>query len=89
LHLTLSGDKGIAGQAKLFCPGTKGQWNRETFFVPGQRDNGTSRPSLSQDIPRDVMSLGNTNLIFKILQSLSILEKKSLVFAHFVRIFWI
>ena len=26
------------------CPGTKGQRDRQNFFVPGQRDNGTSRP---------------------------------------------
>ena len=44
LHLSLSRDKGTAGQPKLFCPGTMGQWDRETFFFPGQRDNGMSRP---------------------------------------------
>jgi hypothetical protein len=37
------------------CPGTKGQRDKETFFVPGQRDNGTSFPRLSRDVP----SLGN------------------------------
>ena len=26
------------------CPGTKGQRDKDFFFVPGQRDNGTSRP---------------------------------------------
>ena len=36
--------------------GTPGQ---EFFFVPGQRDNGTSRPGLSRDVPRDVLSRGN------------------------------
>ena len=36
---------GTAGQAKLFCPGTKGQWDRSSFIVPGQRDNGTSYKS--------------------------------------------
>ena len=33
---------GTAGQAKFFCPGTKGQRYRSSFIVPGQRDNGTS-----------------------------------------------
>ena len=32
LLLPLSRDKGTAGQAKLFCSGTKGQRDRETFF---------------------------------------------------------
>ena len=40
------------GQVNFFCPGTKGQ---ENVFVLGQRDNGTSRPGLSRDVP----SLGN------------------------------
>jgi hypothetical protein len=49
-----------------FCPGTfapaldLGQRDTGTrifFFVPGQRDNGTSRPGLSRDVP----SLGNTS----------------------------
>ena len=48
LLLPLSRDKGTPGQ--------------EFFFVPGQRDNGTSRPGLSRDVPRDVPSLGNTNI---------------------------
>jgi hypothetical protein len=47
------------GQVNFFCPGTKGQ---ENFFVLGQRDNRTSRPGLSRDVPRDVPSLGNPNL---------------------------
>ena len=34
----------------------KGTPGQEFFFVPGQRDNGTSRPGLSRDVP----SLGNT-----------------------------
>ena len=54
---------GTAGQAKLFCPGTKGQRDRSSFIVPGQRDNGTSSKSChgtgrdfkqalpSQDVP--------------------------------------
>ena len=43
-----------------FVPGRDaGQGN---FFVPGQRDNGTSRPGLSRDVPRDVPSLGNPSL---------------------------
>ena len=37
LLLPLSRDKGTLGQ--------------ENFFVPGQRDNGTSRPGLSRDVP--------------------------------------
>ena len=36
---------GTAGQAKLFCPGTKGHRDRSSFIVPGQRDNGTSSKS--------------------------------------------
>ena len=45
LLLPLSRDKGTPGQ--------------EFFFVPGQRDSGTSRPGLSRDVPRDVPSRGN------------------------------
>ena len=37
LLLPLSRDKGTPGQ--------------DFFFVPGQRDNGTSRPGLSRDVP--------------------------------------
>ena len=41
----------------LFCPGTKGQRDRQNFFVLGQRDTGTEVPSLSRDklkiLPRD------------------------------------
>ena len=37
--LPLSRDKGTAGQAKLFCPGTKGQRDREFFL---SRDKGTT-----------------------------------------------
>ena len=40
------------------CPGTKGHRDKNFFFVTGQRDNGTSHPGLSRDVP----SLGNTNL---------------------------
>ena len=47
LLLPLSRDKGTPGQ--------------EFIFVPGQRDNGTSRPGLSRDVPRDVPSRGNPN----------------------------
>ena len=47
LLLPLSRDKGTTGQEK--------------FFVPGQRDNGTSRPGLSRDVLRDVPSRGNPN----------------------------
>ena len=47
LLLPLSRDKGTAGQGNI--------------FVPGQRDNGTSRPGLSRDVPRDVPSRGNAN----------------------------
>ena len=36
--------------------------DKEFFFVPGQRDNGTSRPGLSRDVPRDVPSRGNPTL---------------------------
>ena len=36
---------GTAGQAKLFCPGTKGQRDRSSFIVPGQRDKGTRSKS--------------------------------------------
>ena len=43
LHLPLSQDKGTAGQAKLVCPGTKGQQDRETF--------------LSQDVLRPLETL--------------------------------
>jgi hypothetical protein len=52
LLLSLSRDKGTSGQGNI--------------FVPGQRDNGTSRPRLSRDVPRDVPSLGNpsSNTIF-------------------------
>ena len=52
LLLPLSRDKGTPGQ--------------EIFFVPGQRDNGTSRPGLSRDVPRDVPSRGNPILTPKI-----------------------
>ena len=45
LLLPLSRDKGTPGQ--------------EFFFVPGQRDNGTSRPGLSRDVP----SRGNPSLV--------------------------
>ena len=44
LLLPLSRDKGTLGQ--------------EFFFVPGQRDNGTSRPGLSRDVP----SRGNPSI---------------------------
>ena len=52
LLLPLSRDKGTAGQAKLFCPGTKGQRDRE-FFLSWDKGTtgrpvpvcpGTSRP---------------------------------------------
>ena len=33
--------------------------DKKALFVPGQRDNGMSRPGLSRDVPRDVTSLGN------------------------------
>ena len=36
-------------------------WKIYCFF-PGQRDNRTSCPGLSRDVPRDVPSLGNPNL---------------------------
>ena len=39
LHMSLSRDKGTEGQ--------------ENVLVPGQLDNGTSRPGLSRDVPRD------------------------------------
>ena len=43
LLLPLSRDKGTAGQAKLFCPGTKGQRDRGIFL---SRDKGTTgRPA--------------------------------------------
>merc|ERR1719362_1357370 len=49
---------GTAGQPKLFCPGTKGQRDRSSFIVPGQRDkvkilpgDGTGRDS--QNLGRD------------------------------------
>ena len=43
LLLPLSRDKGTAGQAKLFCPGTQGQRDRQTFL---SRDKGTTgRPA--------------------------------------------
>ena len=59
-----------------FCPGTeefvpghlllplsrdKGTPGQDFFFVPGQRDNGTSRPGLSRDVP----SRGNPSLNLK------------------------
>ena len=65
LLLTLSRDKGTPGQTKLFCPGTKGQQDRETFL---SRDKGTTErtvpvcSALSQDVLRDVPSLGNPSL---------------------------
>ena len=53
---------------KILCPGTSRdkitfpkehkKQEMDVLFVPGQRDNGTSRPGLSRDVP----SLGNTNL---------------------------
>ena len=64
----------VLGQKSLFrdnysspCPGTKGQRDRQNFFVPGQRDNGTGKffcPGTKgqQDVPRDVPSLGNPNI---------------------------
>ena len=49
LHLPLSWDKGTAGQAKLFCPGTKGQRDRETFL---SRDKGTTGRPAGHPVPR-------------------------------------
>ena len=49
------------GRDRGVCPGTfapalvPGQRDKKIFFVPGQRDNGTSHPGS----PRDVPSLGN------------------------------
>ena len=46
------------------CPGTKGQHDKETFFVPGQRDSGTRKlfcPGTKGQ--RNVPSLGNPTLI--------------------------
>ena len=54
LLLHLSRDKGTPRQAKLFCPGTKGQRDRKTFL---SRDKGTT----GRPVPRDVPSLGNPN----------------------------
>ena len=39
LLLPLSQDKGTAGQATIFCPGTKGQRGRDFFL---SRDKGTT-----------------------------------------------
>ena len=36
LHLPLSRDKGTAGQGKCPCPGTKGQRDVPSRFVPGR-----------------------------------------------------
>jgi hypothetical protein len=33
-----------------FVPGHPGTPGQENFFVPGQRDNGTSRPGLTRDV---------------------------------------
>ena len=44
-----------------WCPKTGNLvffWNCLIYFVPGQRNNGTSRPGLSRDVP----SRGNPNL---------------------------
>ena len=54
MTLVLSWD--IPGQKSLSwdfctcpCPRTKGQRDRQNFFVPGQRDSGTEVPLLSWD----------------------------------------
>ena len=49
----------VPGQEQEPLSRDKGTPGQEIFFVPGQRDNGTSRPGLSRDVPRDVPSLGN------------------------------
>ena len=56
LLLLLSRDSGTRNFFLSRDKGTAGQGN---FFVPRQRDNGTSRPGLSQDVPREVPFLGN------------------------------
>ena len=48
----------VPGQLLLPLSWDNGTPGQEIFFVPGQRDNGTSRPGLSRDVP----SLGNTTL---------------------------
>jgi hypothetical protein len=50
LHLSLSRDKGTAGQPKLFCPGTKGQRDRETFLSRDVPSLGN--PNLNQPFSR-------------------------------------
>ena len=67
-------DRGVCpgtgrGTRKLFCPGTKGQRDKEKFFVPGQRDSVTRKhfcPGTKgqRDVPRDVSSLGNPSSNF-------------------------
>ena len=60
LLLPLSRDKGTAGQAKIFCPGTKGHRDREIFL---SRDKGTTGrpvpvcPGMSRGTSRPVETL--------------------------------
>ena len=51
----------VPGHLLLPLSRDKGTPGREFFFVPGQRDNGTSHPGLSRDVPRDVPSPGNSS----------------------------
>ena len=47
----------VPGQEQEPLSRDKGTPGQENFFVPGQRDNGTSRHGLSRDVP----SCGNAN----------------------------
>ena len=85
--LFLSRDKGTSGKGNFFCPGTKGQRDREKFFVPGQRDNRTSRPGLSRDVPRDILSFGNPSVKMKHCLALSTNFWKEKVCWHHPAIF--
>ena len=70
------------------CPGTKGHRDRQNFFVPGQRDNGTSCPCLSRDVPRDVPSLGNPSIDKLICLFSGCVQVHAVTFAHLVILFY-
>ena len=54
--------QGTKRQGNFFCPGKKGLLDKDTFL---SQDKGTAErphPELSQDVPLDLLSLGNPSL---------------------------
>ena len=47
----LSRDKGTAGQGNLFCPETKGQWDKKTVLSQDKGTNGCPVPECSAGRP--------------------------------------